>query len=111
LQQRQPRLLAFYGQDFHWKRQYSKMFSWVWTDALDRAAILQSLLSAQYHASTDRYHLPSNGALSQSQLAQFEGLHQRSRWIRKCVETAHKAVRRTGVKVPNSIKARVRGIF
>ena len=111
LQQRQSKLLAFYGQDLHWKRQYSKMFIWVWTDTLDRTAILQSLLSAQYHAATDKYHLPSNGALDQSQLKRFEVLHQRSCWIRKCVETAHKAVRRTGVKVPHSIKARVRSIF
>lgn len=111
LQERQPKLLAFYGQDLHWKRQYSKMFSWVWTDTLDRTAILQSLLSAQYHAASDRYQLPSDGALDQSQLAQFEVLQERSRWVRKCVETANKVVRRTGVKVPQSIKARVRGIF
>jgi len=111
LQQRSPGLLAFYGQDFHWKRQYNEMFTWVWEDSIERGAIVESLRSGKYHAVKAEIKLPANGKITDEQAARFDAVHRRSLHIQRFFQNAKKAADGIGLKVPKFIKSRLRGIF
>jgi hypothetical protein len=111
LQQRKPDLLAFYGQDLHWKRQHHGMFNCVWADTVERNAILQNIRGGKYHAVKTAMELPSNGRISEDQLTRFAAIQRRSARVREIFQNAKRAADRVGLRVPDSIKSRLRRIF
>ena len=111
LQQRKPDLLAFYGQDLHWKRQYRGMFHCVWADTVERSTILQNIRGGKYHALKTAIELPSNGRVCEDQLARFAAIQRRSARMREVFQSAKRAADRVGLRVPDSIKSRLRRLF
>jgi hypothetical protein len=111
LQQRSPGFLAFYGQDFHWKGQYNEMFTWVWEDSIEREVIVGSLRRGKYHAVKAEFKLPANGKITEQQAIRFDVIHRRSLRLRRLFQNAKKAADGVGLKVPEFIKSRLRGIF
>jgi hypothetical protein len=111
LQTRQPQLLAMYGQDFHWKLQYREMFNWVWTDTLERNAILRSIREGKYHAAKGGLELPSNGRVSKQLLERFDIVQRRWTRIQRFCRSSKKALDAAGLGIPNYIKTRLRRIF
>ena len=111
LQQRKPALLAFYGQDLHWKKQFHKLFVEVNCESNDPVQILNALRCGKYSGIKGELSLPSNGKLPEDLLFEFESQHQKSDRMRNLFKSGKKALARMGMKVPASVKSKLRGIF
>lgn len=111
LQQRKPEMLAFYGQDLHWKKQFHQLFVQLNCEANDPAQILNALRRGEYAGRKDELSLPSSGELPANLLAEFERQHRKSDRMRNVFKSGKKALDRMGIKVPASVKAKLRGIF
>jgi hypothetical protein len=55
--------------------------------------------------------LPSSGNLPGDLLGEFERQHRKSDRMRNVFKSGKKALDRIGIKVPASVKAKLRGIF
>ena len=108
---REPKVLAFYGQDLHWRRQYRGLFTQVHIDALDRDAILAALRQGSFNGVRDDVALPSTGELPDSILDQFGRAHRRSQTLRQWLRSAKQWTDRVGFVVPKPVKAQLRRIF
>lgn len=111
LQTRKPELLAFYGQDLHWERQYRRMFNWVSAETLDPDEILSAFRSGQYYASYGEIKLPSSGTLAENTLARFAHIQKRYAWLRHGMKSIRQVSDRVGLSVPPLIKSHLRRIF
>jgi hypothetical protein len=111
LQQRRPHMLAFYGQDLHWKKQFHGLFVELNCESGEPAQILNTLRIGEYSGIKDELLLPSSGRLPEDLLSEFERQHRRSDRMRNVFKSGKNALDRVGVKVPASVKAKLRGIF
>ena len=111
LQQRKPEMLAFYGQDLHWKKQFHGLFVQLACDSNDSDSILNSLRRGEYSGTKDALALPSSGKVDPDILAEFDRQHRKSDRMRNVFKSGKKALDRMGIKVPASVKAKLRGIF
>lgn len=111
LQQRKPELLAFYGQDLHWKKQFHGLFVQLNCQSNQPAQILNALRRGEYSGIKDDISLPSSGKVANDLLAEFDRQHRQSDRIRNVFKSGKKALDRMGIKVPASVKAKLRGIF
>jgi PHP domain len=111
LQQREPRMRAFYGQDLHWKRQHRGLLNRLQIDQVSRAAVMSALARGDYEAVKGDIALPSSGALSAELIARFGSLNARYARRRQWIKRAKKWIDRAGLKVPAPLKAQLRRIF
>jgi hypothetical protein len=111
LQQRKPEMQAFYGQDLHWKKQFHGLFVTLTCESPDPSQILAALRRGDYSGHKDAISLPSNGVVPDELMLQFAAQHLKSDRIRALFKSGKKALDRVGVKVPASVKAKLRGIF
>lgn len=111
LQQRAPRMRAFYGQDLHWKRQHRGLINSLQIDTPTRDAVLGAYERGDYQAIKDGFKLPSDGALSVEQLARFGDVNRRYARKRQLIKRAKKLIDRIGLRVPAPVKAQLRRIF
>lgn len=111
LQQRKPDMLAFYGQDLHWKKQFHGLFIELNCSSNAPLQILDALRHGEYSGAKDGLSLPSGGKLAEDLLAEFERQHRKSDRMRNVFKSGKKALDRMGIKVPASVKAKLRGIF
>ena len=111
LQQREPGMLAFYGQDLHWKKQYHGLFIELNCGSNDPGQILNALRRGDYCGIKEGISLPSSGKLPEDLLAEFDRQHRKSDRMRNVFKSGKKALDRMGIKVPASVKAKLRGIF
>ena len=111
LQERQSGMLAFYGQDMHWKKQYRGLFNVVELERPTSNALLSAFKGGSYQAVKGDLKLPSNGELTDAMLDGFGESNARSARRRGWIKAAKRALDRMGVAVPASLKARVRRIF
>jgi predicted metal-dependent phosphoesterase TrpH len=115
LQQRQPGMHAFFGQDLHWKKQFRELF--VRVDCPSNIpsnrpqSILLALSAGAFRGQKDEWELPSSGAISAEMVAEFEALQAKSQRIRGFMANAKRMLDRVGFKLPDSIKAHLRRIF
>ena len=111
LRQRQPSMLAFFGQDLHWRQQFRGMFVHVDCAAITSEAILSALASGSYYATKGAHQLPSSGLLPEEMLSEFGRVHSRSYRMWRLLKNGKEMLGRVGIKVPASVKARLRRIF
>jgi|SRR5438552_6357079 len=111
LQQRKPELQAFYGQDLHWKKQFHGLFIELKCDSNEPADILNALRQGKYSGVKEDLSLPSNGTVPEELMLQFAAQHRKSDRMRNVFKTSKKALDRMGIRVPASVKAKLRGIF
>ena len=111
LRQRHPEMLAFYGQDLHWKKQYRGMFVELDCELAKPQAILTALASGNYFGQKDVYRLPSSGIIAEELLVEFGPDHDRSNRLWRIIKGSKQVLDRAGIKVPASIKAQLRRIF
>lgn len=111
LQQRKTEMLAFYGQDLHWKKQYHELFVQLDCESNEAAQILNAFRRGEYSGSKDALSLPSSGKLPDDLLAEFGRQHRKSDRMRNVFKSGKKVLDRMGIKVPASVKAKLRGIF
>jgi hypothetical protein len=111
LQERQTLMLAFYGQDMHWKKQYRGLFNRVKCETLDTSYLLKAMKIGDFVGVKEDLELPSNGKLSAELLNKFEFVNNRYHKKRKLIKKVKKAFDKVGFSVPASIKAQLRRIF
>ncbi len=126
LKQRKPSMLAFYGQDLHWKRQFRQLF--VELDgrtidglpidgrsidgrSMDAREILSTIRAGKYAGRKNAWRLPSGGILPAQLLAQFGRMQASSSGIWRLVKQVKTGLDRAGITVPESLKARLRRVF
>jgi hypothetical protein len=111
LRSRRPDMLAFYGQDLHWRKQYRGLFNVVECGRRDRNSVLNALADGRYAGQKGELQLPSSGVLTQELLASFAQQHAQSDHVRNFLKSGKKALDRMGIAVPASIKSQLRRIF
>jgi PHP domain len=111
LQRRRPGMKAFYGQDYHWRRQYRGLFVEVAASRGTSAGILEALARGDYVARHGEAELPADGRLPAALRRRFGAVHPWSDAIRWVAATGKTLADRLGVPVTAPLKARLRGIF
>jgi hypothetical protein len=111
LQTRQPAMLAFFGQDLHWKKQFRGLYVEANCAQAESNAIFRALARGDFCGQKDPYSLSSCGVVAEDLLRQFGQDHERSRRMWRFLKGGKKALDRIGIKVPDSLKARLRKIF
>ena len=112
LQERKPQMLAFYGQDLHWRKQYRGLLNiMVECPHLSEDGILTALRRGDYVGTTSNLELPSSGQMPVELLARFAAIHGRSRRLRSFASEVKKALDSLGISVPGALKAHLRRIF
>ncbi len=111
VQQRQPGMHAFYGQDLHWKKQFRGLFVEADCATNDDANIINALARGAFRGSKGEIELPSSGVVPPELLAEFGKAHDRSYFMWRFLKNAKGALDRLGIPVPQSLKAHLRRIF
>ena len=111
LQARRPRMLAFYGQDMHWKKQYRGLFNVVRATSNAGESLLSAVREGSYHAEKAKLRLPSDGKVADIMLARFGRANARSTRRRGWMKRIKRTLDRVGVSVPASLKAQLRRMF
>ena len=111
LQTREQRMTAFYGIDFHWKRQFRHLYTSLECDVINRDQIMSALSDGNYVGLKDNLTLPSSGRLSPALLAQLNERHDRSMKVRRLTKKMKKIADRFGATIPAPIKGQLRRIF
>jgi PHP domain-containing protein len=111
LQARKPSLLAFYGQDLHWKKQYRGLLTTFSKSICTREALLEALSAGEYVGSKNNLVLPSNGKLPKPILDRFSHARKRSGQVRCVMKSAKKLADKLGFQMPARLKAQFRRVF
>ncbi len=111
LRERRPDLLAFYGQDLHWKRQYRGIFIELNCRSAKCEHLIQALRSGEYCARKGSLKMPSNGMVSEKMLDKFSIVHQRYAILRRLLKRIKMAADDVGITVPIRLKSQIRRIF
>lgn len=111
LQTRQPAMRAFFGQDLHWKTQFRGLFVEVNCAQSEPGELLGAIARGDFCGQTGDYTLPSSGVVPEDLLQRFGRDHARSNRLWRFLKGSKLALDRIGIKVPDSLKARLRKIF
>jgi predicted metal-dependent phosphoesterase TrpH len=111
LQQREPQMRAFYGQDLHWKRQHRGLINNLQTDSAAREAVLSAFERGDYFAVKGDIELPSSGVLPAELMTRFGDINGRYARKRQLIKRAKKLIDRVGLRLPAPVKAQLRRIF
>ncbi len=111
VQQRQPGMHAFYGQDLHWKKQFRGLFIEADCATNDDANVIHALARGAFRGSKGELQLPSTGVVPAELLAEFGKAHDRSYSMWRFLKNAKGSLDRLGIPVPKSLKAHLRRIF
>jgi hypothetical protein len=111
LQIRQPQMLAFYGQDLHWRTQFRELFIEVESDKVENISILSALREGKFSGVKEKLTLPSHGKIPATLLAQFGQANRRTMTIRRRLKQVKKMADRLGVKFPTALKAQLRKVY
>jgi hypothetical protein len=111
LQTRQSRMLAFYGVDFHWKKQFRELYTSLNSQTLTADSILEALSKGSFTGVKGNLTLPSSGDIPTRLLTYFGRRNERSMRLRGLTRKVKKIADRFGAKVPAPIKGQLRRIF
>jgi len=111
LQERQATMLAFYGVDFHWKRQFRELYTGVDCEALTPDAIFDGLSKGRFRGLKGSLELPSSGDVPADVLQEFGVRNERSMRMRQFTKKMKKSLDRVGARIPAPIKGQLRRIF
>lgn len=111
LQACKPEMLAFYGQDLHWKNQYKGLFNKVNCDLLESTYLLKAMKIGDFKGVKDGLELASNGHLPSALLDNFGSINRRYHKKRKLLKKIKKTIDKFGVSIPAPIKTQLRRIF
>lgn len=111
MQQRAPRLRAFYGQDLHWRTQYHGLFIEIEGESTDRDSVLSALLAGAYQGRKEAILLPSSGRVAESLLEEFDHANKRSQRLRAIMGAMNRFRLRLGLGIPPALKAVLRRVL
>jgi len=110
LQQRKPKMLAFYGQDLHWRKQFRGLLLELACGNHARS-IIGALRAGAFCATKGMLRLPSDGRVPDRLLNRFAGEHDRSEKLRQLLRSCKAAGDRLHIPVNGAIKAQLRRIL
>lgn len=111
LQKRQRAMLAFFGQDLHWKKQFRGLSVDLQCDRAESGALLGATGRGDFCGQAGDYSLPSSGVVPEDLLLQFGRKHARSYRMRRFLKSGKQALDRARISVPDSLKAQLRKLF
>jgi len=111
LKERQSEMLAFYGVDFHWKRQFRELYTSLNSEVLSADSILEELSKGSFSGVKGSFILPSSGEVPTSLLTYFAARNERSMRMRRLTKKMKKIADRLGARIPDPIKGQLRRIF
>jgi hypothetical protein len=111
LQQRKPEMKAYYGQDLHWRNQYSGLSNLVRCDSAERTALLAALRAGNYAGLSEETQLPSDGILPSSLLEGYGRISDRYMRRQKVFKRIKRISGAFGRNLPAPVKARIRRII
>jgi predicted metal-dependent phosphoesterase TrpH len=111
LRGRHSSILAFYGQDLHWKQQHRGLFIELDCTSATDQSILDGFASGTYQGRKGDLTLPSSGQLPDAIVAKFSKAHTRAARISHFLKKSKTLLDRAGVKAPAPLKAQLRKIF
>jgi hypothetical protein len=111
LRRRRPDLLAFYGVDYHWKKQFRGLHVLAECDAPTRDEVLGALAAGRFVGAKGELRLPATGDLPEPLLEEFGAINARSMSRRRLLKNVKKVADRLGLRVPAPVKAQLRRIF
>jgi hypothetical protein len=108
---RHPALLAFYGLDLHWRKQFRGLE--LWLDAASNRApdVLAALKRGAFRARHGRLELDSRTTPPDFTLRRFRAVNWASRAMWRSLKALKRASGGLGDRVPAPIKAQLRRIF
>jgi hypothetical protein len=111
LKRRRPDMQAFYGQDLHWKKQFRGMFVQVDSTSPGCDDILAALARGDYYGEKGEFQLPSSGIISEELQKHFAKVNGKSARLYRFLKNGKSLLDRSGLKVPERLKAQLRRIF
>ncbi len=108
---RRPGMLAFYGQDYHWAKQYRQLYVMADATSNQPAHVLDALKRGAFHAVKGDLELPSSGDLPESLLEEFERTNARSSRFKRFASRVNAVRKQLGVSLPAPIKSQLRRLF
>lgn len=111
LQERRPDLLAFYGTDLHWRKQYRRLVFAVTAPELTGAGVIAAMKAGDFSALKDKLELPSHGRLPEPLLARFGTANARYNRVQKLFKRAKRMSGSFGKSLPAPVKAQLRRLF
>ena len=108
---RHPHLRAFYGQDLHFRRQYTGLHVELGNAALDHDSIIAALREGRYVGRSSDLILSADGSLDASIAKRFQRLYRRSRQIRGLVGGTKGVLDSLGLAIPATLKTQLRRLF
>jgi len=111
MRERHPDVRAYYGQDLHFRHQYSGLHVEVDSPELDAASIVSRLRQGRYIARGGDVTLTAEGSLEPSLAKRFEQLHRRSRQMGSFAKKTKSVLDALGVQIPVALKSQLRRLF
>ena len=111
LRERRPDLLAFYGVDYHWKKQFRELYNLVECESPRREDVLGALAAGRFVGVKGSLRLPATGDVPEALLGEFGDAQTRSRRLRRLIKKTKKVADRLGLRIPAPVKAQLRRIF
>ena len=104
-------MLAFYGVDFHWKRQFRQLYTSLDCEALTTDSVLDGFSKGSFTGLKGELVLPSSGDVPADVLDHFGVRNERSMRMRQFTKKMKKSLDRVGARIPAPIKGQLRRIF
>lgn len=111
LQERKPEMLAFYGTDLHWRKQFRGLSNHLRSETTQRADVLAAFAAGDYAGVKGDLELPSSGRLPEALMRRFANTNRRYHLVRSLLKNTKKMSGRLGKKLPAPVKAQLRRIF
>jgi hypothetical protein len=102
---------AFFGQDLHFRKQYTGLHVDVSETLLDGGRLLAALREGRFVAYSGELCLAADGSLDAPTAARFDRRHLRSTRMRRLAKRAQTLLDGLGVGIPAGLKTQLRRIF
>lgn len=111
MRERHPGVRAYYGQDLHFRHQYTGLHVDVDSAELDAASIISTLREGRYIARGGDVILTPEGSLEPSLAKRFEHRNRRSRQMGRFAKRSKSVLDALGVRIPAALKGQLRRLF
>ncbi len=108
---RHAQVRAFYGQDLHFRKQYTGVHVELRNATLDSKSIVSALREGRYVGRSADLQLASDGSLEPSVAKRIERLHRRSRQVRGLAGGTKAVFDSLGLAIPARLKTQLRRLF
>lgn len=99
---------AFYGVDWHWRRQYRRLSTQIQVTEANASAVLGALKAGRFSGLHGAVTLPAFGPPPAAWRRRAERLHRWESGFRRVIDHGRRWLRQSGFPIPASLKAQLR---